>query len=558
MEKTYNKLLIVASILATLLAISITIVINAKDTYQYAYAEELTAPNFSGSYTIPATGQSGSFDFSNSIKANVGDKIIVNGNFGNMPKSQEFLYLFFSYAKLKVTIAGNEVYSFDYDSELAEYLQTSGDLWHRIPIPVGTNSSDILLEFELVRKDYPLTIQEAHISSTMGLLNMHRQKNLVPFFLSLLIILIGIVTVIFSLVFIFTKYKAEPAVFMGLAAIASGIWFAFENDMITFFGIPPSIAYFWCLLALFIIPIPFTIYCILSYQLKLKWVLKIVAAINMSGLIVMLILQLFGVSHMVSYLRISQYLVVSAAICIVFVLLYEYKKTKQRAILNYGSRFLVLVICGVLEIANYYLKFNSGFSDIYLIGFVIFYSWQFVDIINGLVKLVTQSVKLSLYQNLAITDPLTGIRNRTAYYELAKIYNDNLDKYPSLGIGMFDLNNLKDINDLYGHNEGDKYICTCTKIICNSFPNCAVFRIGGDEFVAIFVDMKNYEIEACHNTLAKSVLAYNESNPTKLGIAFGYSYYSSEIDSELGDVLKRADVNMYLDKQELKAAAMVR
>lgn len=554
MEKTYKKLLIVTSILVAVLAIAITVVISINDNYEYAYAEELASPDFSGSYIIPATGQSGNFDFASTIEANVGDKILISGTFGRLPRTEEFLYLFFSYAKLKVTIAENEVYSFDYDNRLANYLQTTGDLWHRIPIPVGTDSSDILFEFELVRKNYPFTIQEAYVSSTMGLLNMHRQKNLIPLLLSMLIILIGIVTVIFSLVFIFTKYKAEPAVYMGLAAIASGVWFACENDMITFFGIPPSIAYFWCLLSLFIIPIPFTIYCILSYELKLKWVLKIVATVNCVGLVILLTLQLLGLAHMVSYLRISQTLVVLTALTIVVVLWYEYRKTKQLAILNYGSRFLVLVVCGVIEIANYYLKFNSGFSDIYLIGFAIFYSWQFVDIINGLVRLVAKSVKLSLYQNLAITDPLTGIRNRTAYYELAKIYNDKIDNYSLIGVGMFDLNNLKGVNDIYGHSKGDEYICTCTKIICNSFPSCPIFRIGGDEFAAIFVEMSEDEINVCHTALTESVREYNENNPMRMGIAFGYSYYDAEVDSELSDVLKRADKNMYIDKQELKSA----
>jgi GGDEF domain-containing protein len=50
---------------------------------------------------------------------------------------------------------------------------------------------------------------------------------------------------------------------------------------------------------------------------------------------------------------------------------------------------------------------------------------------------------------------------------------------------MFDLNDLKHINDRYGHERGDEYIVNCCRLICQVFKHSPVFRIGGDEFVAL-------------------------------------------------------------------------
>ena len=53
---------------------------------------------------------------------------------------------------------------------------------------------------------------------------------------------------------------------------------------------------------------------------------------------------------------------------------------------------------------------------------------------------------------------------------------------------MADINNLKYVNDTYGHELGDEYIKGCCRIICNIFEESQVYRIGGDEFVVILKD----------------------------------------------------------------------
>ena len=87
-------------------------------------------------------------------------------------------------------------------------------------------------------------------------------------------------------------------------------------------------------------------------------------------------------------------------------------------------------------------------------------------------------------------DALTSVRNKGAFTE----YVDNVQSRISNGealdvaVCIFDCNDLKKINDIYGHDKGDEYIKNACHFICTTFRRSAVFRIGGDEFAAVLMN----------------------------------------------------------------------
>ena len=84
-------------------------------------------------------------------------------------------------------------------------------------------------------------------------------------------------------------------------------------------------------------------------------------------------------------------------------------------------------------------------------------------------------------------DPLTNVNNRTAYEDKEKYLQSliNSDSETKFAIAMFDVNNLKLVNDSDGHDAGDAYLVRACHLICDIFKHSPVFRIGGDEFVAV-------------------------------------------------------------------------
>ncbi|WP_408072513.1 GGDEF domain-containing protein [Butyrivibrio sp. JL13D10] len=176
-------------------------------------------------------------------------------------------------------------------------------------------------------------------------------------------------------------------------------------------------------------------------------------------------------------------------------------------------------------------------------------------LIVGLINIDNQVRKEEAYtealadaENLAATDALTGIKNKHAYSAAEAALKKQLDAgtVTEYAIVMFDLNNLKYVNDTFGHKTGDEYIKNGCKIICETFAHSPVFRIGGDEFVAITQGDDYRKIDYLVNVLD----AKNHENRVKGAVTIAVGYARGDRHSSVSSVFEQADKNMYKHKQK--------
>lgn len=153
-------------------------------------------------------------------------------------------------------------------------------------------------------------------------------------------------------------------------------------------------------------------------------------------------------------------------------------------------------------------------------------------------------------------DSMTGLRNTTSYKSWVARFDKAIEDDPfDFGVVVFDLNNLKKTNDTYGHEVGNKLITTSASIICDVFKRSPVFRIGGDEFVAV---LQNKDLEE-HKELFALLDAklrntfINDNAQLPVKIAFGFSQFEHGKDLRFADVFERADRAMYENKRNMKA-----
>ncbi|MBR1797765.1 MAG: GGDEF domain-containing protein [Clostridiales bacterium] len=168
-------------------------------------------------------------------------------------------------------------------------------------------------------------------------------------------------------------------------------------------------------------------------------------------------------------------------------------------------------------------------------------------------KEIDYNMSIRLAKQKAYKDGLTGVNNRMAYLEAlveleTEHENGELSEY---GVIVFDLNGLKTINDTLGHEAGDEYIKSGCNIICQIFAHSPVFRVGGDEFVAILKGDDYVNREALLESFRKAI----EENLRQgaVIVASGLAVYDASTDTGYNDVFKRADRFMYEQKQALKA-----
>ena len=155
---------------------------------------------------------------------------------------------------------------------------------------------------------------------------------------------------------------------------------------------------------------------------------------------------------------------------------------------------------------------------------------------------------------LARRDELTGTKNKNAYQEFEESVQSRINKgkeFLSFAIVVCDINNLKSINDAFGHKAGDEYIRAASRLICNVFTHSPVFRIGGDEFVAFLGSGDYFNRDELFDRLRDQVHSNLKKHDGPV-VAAGIATFDPETDHSVADVFERADNMMYIDKTRLK------
>ncbi|MBQ3786187.1 MAG: transporter substrate-binding domain-containing protein [Lachnospiraceae bacterium] len=173
-------------------------------------------------------------------------------------------------------------------------------------------------------------------------------------------------------------------------------------------------------------------------------------------------------------------------------------------------------------------------------------------------KVVEEERLLKALNKKIFVDPLTSVRNKGAFDGYLKDIQEKLDDNETVefAIGVFDCDNLKLINDQYGHDKGDIYIKQASRLICKIFEHSPVFRIGGDEFATVLLkddyDKRDELLELFEKQ--RTELCAKASDPwEEPRVSMGIAVYDSVHDASVSDTVRRADKLMYENKRQGKA-----
>jgi len=155
-------------------------------------------------------------------------------------------------------------------------------------------------------------------------------------------------------------------------------------------------------------------------------------------------------------------------------------------------------------------------------------------------------------KKLAYTDALTGYENRMAFEHRLREVGDIAERGIPVAMIIFDVNDLKTINDVKGHNAGDTYIVNTVDVIYEKLHDYGpLYRIGGDEFASLIIGKDEIELERVMDDLRTENRPVYEDYP--FSCACGVAFFIKGIDRTMRDVLKRADDAMYEEKKRQKS-----
>lgn len=211
---------------------------------------------------------------------------------------------------------------------------------------------------------------------------------------------------------------------------------------------------------------------------------------------------------------------------------------------------LYVVVLLVLTIQSYR---NGGLMETMIVSAIVllaFFStvmeslFHFQFIQNPSMATSITFYYLFLHSNRNNRDPLTGALTRRRFYLDADKYRARLSAVISL-----DINDLKILNDQYGHIEGDKALITVTDVVKKyTSSKASLYRTGGDEFMIL-----------CYKVTEKNVQEMiarirSDLDKTSYRCAIGYALYASHM--KLDHICHMADNMMYEDKRKMKSKAV--
>ena len=430
------------------------------------------------------------------------------------------------------------------------------DELHFFNVPSGTVYDIIMLPRELSGKTLTLEINSRYSDHAEHISGVYAGTRSSLLFNSILLFGAGF---LFSIIFFFLGlcmmvihsfikrliHANRSLYYLGWFTLIISLWFLMESNLTQLFISNEYLISAITYLSLMSVPIPALFYFSdlenFHFQ-KLTTVLIYIMLINNAILITLQFFNILDFQQTLGFLRIMISLILTIS---VFTLWLDYLHFKNTQIRIFVFSATLLLVFAVLELLNFQSTIALFTGEIFRLGFILFLITLSLDAMRKAVDVIRLSEKADQYKLLATRDPLSNCRSRAAYErDLPRI-----DLSKNVTLFMADMNNMKQINDTFGHQVGDEVIILCSQCLMKIFGR-RVYRIGGDEFVCLEYDMTPQLIEYMLAAFVAECTKVNEDIPYKFAMSVGYATYDKDLDQTIYDTVKRADQKMYEAKEK--------
>lgn len=436
------------------------------------------------------------------------------------------------------------------------YNKSPGTVWHFIKVPQEDYGGTIKIQIKNVYDKNCSSINDICFTEPANFVLRYIMNNMFHIVLCAIMFVMGFVFILFDLYAYFKIRKNPDVFFLGAFSVLVSLWSFFETGVVEIFARDTRALQNLKIYILTLVPVPILYYIKHYFGMKNLKLLNLIRDFTPVVFITCTVLKVTGIADSLE----SIFLVhINLGITALFIInqairrwVKNIKNHRHDSILFYLGFITICVACAI-DLVRFYI--GSGETDAALfirIGLFAAILCYGVLGLGSVVEKVKNGLEAEVISKLAYHDGLTGVANRTAYQEKVDEYEKS--KHVNVGVAMFDVNNLKTINDKYGHNSGDELIIKSASIIQKSFEDAGVcYRIGGDEFV-VFISSKNIEesYKICIENMKTNISHANKNTPYDISIAYGMAVYDGKKSSKISDVLKVADERMYICKAKIK------
>ena len=418
--------------------------------------------------------------------------------------------------------------------------------WNIFSIPAGSDGKILRIELNSPFADMAGQVGSVYYGQhSLLLLHLLRTYG-VGLLIAALIFIIGLVLAISPLLFRRKEYSENGAV--GSFAMITAVYLMSEGRILDFITGNQFILGGMAYITLALIPVPLLIYMREIARSHYKKVFGAFTIAHFADALLVFILQITGIAAFFQSLLLTHALLIATSLVSIYVLLIESRKYKNEDAKLLLQGLLIMVLFGILELLYFYLFDYSQVSFFLRTGVLLFVAILSVQSISRIGSVRRKIYQAELYEKLAFTDQLTKAPNRMAFdRDLYVLFQKPPAEY--VYVGFYDLNNLKLINDRYGHKYGDDAIIRSYGLIQDVFSRYgSCYRIGGDEFACVLRGPDKGAIDLMADKLNEEAERINRDLFYPFVLAQGYAELDRRKQTSVDELMHEADKNMYLDK----------
>lgn len=447
--------------------------------------------------------------------------------------------------------------------ESSVYNRSPGTRWTYVPLCSEDAGRSVEIRFYTVYRNANACVDHLMLGCAAGEILGTLTERTVAFVICILLMFSGLLLIIADIPANMQKDKSHELLYLGLFAISVALWCLTETDLLQFYTDDSRILQILSCYSLMIIPVPLALYMDAAFEFKKRRVVPALCGLSAAEFVLCAVLHFTGIMDYHDTLTFSHVVMAVSAVVLLCSIVRDMRsargngrKNTYKVIRTVG--LVSLCLTTGIDAVRYYSGRNSDtalFVRIGLLIFILCYGGASLERVMDAVQLGMQAEFVS---HLAYQDGLTGVGNRTAFKERLEELEGKKTEIPGIGILMFDVNDLKYVNDNLGHQNGDNLIVGCADIIKSVLEQegGACFRVGGDEFAGIIVDEDaSGKCEAAMEVF-RDVLSYYNMVPDqtiRISVAGGYAVYDRTRDKRLMDVYRQADACMYENKKQIKS-----
>lgn len=449
---------------------------------------------------------------------------------------------------------------YEYGQDRLAAGQTLGSGYQFIQFPDKYQGKTLRIELVMVEDKVITKLDSIRIYECENALRALVTENRLPLFCGSFLIIFGLMIGVITTVALFFSTKYIRLFCIALFSMFMGLWSLSYYNVMQIFAIPLYLISLVNYLALYLAPIPLIVYihaevANLKYR-PLRIFYWCYLAVDILVVTTMILLHVFNIVHLAGMLKYVQGIMLCGILFFLLVLLINLKYAKVENRLPVLG-LLIFIGCVAYDMIGYnserYLgRENFKISGVSSGGIVIFICILFISFYIEMTQKMMEQKERDFLIKSAYTDELTQLHNRRYCMEyMNKLKEERNFKYTVI---CFDLNNLKTVNDTYGHAKGDVLIRSAAEVIAETFESLGVVaRVGGDEFVSVIGTADEAKLASLMAQFEQNIDRKNRAvKDLNMSIAYGYAS-GSQSDSDIEKVYQIADDRMYEKKKQMKS-----